>query len=65
MLKAFATKLPEATLTKLDDLAHKTRIPKSRLCEQAIELLTEHYRQLEQDQSLGQKIREVERLQPI
>ena len=65
MLKPFATKLTEETLAKLDGLSQKTRIPKSRLCEQAIELLVEHYRQMNQDRLMGQKIRETERLQPV
>ena len=65
MLKPFATKLSEETLTKLDELARKSRIPKSRLCEQAIELLVEHYRQIDHDLILGKKIREGERLQPV
>ena len=65
MLKPFATKLTEETLAKLDELAQKTRIPKSRLLEQAIELLVEHYRQMNQDRLTGQKIRETERLQPV
>lgn len=64
MLRPFATKLTEETLAKLDELAQKTRIPKSRLCEQAIELLAEHYRQIESDLVLAQKIREAERLEP-
>jgi len=65
VLKPFATKLTEETLAKLDGLAQKTRIPKSRLCEQAIELLLEHYRQMNQDRLMGQKIRETEHLQPV
>ena len=65
MLKPFATKLNESTLLRLDQLARKTRIPKSRLVEQAIELLVEHYQQIEEDLSRAQKIREAERLQPI
>ena len=64
MLKPFATKLTEETLAKLDELAQKTRIPKSRLCEQAIELLSEHYRQIDRDLVLAQKVREAERLAP-
>ena len=64
MLKPFATKLTEETLVKLDELAQKTRIPKSRLCEQAIELLLEHYRQIDSDLVLAQKVREAERLAP-
>lgn len=60
MLKPFATKLPEETLAKLDGLSHKTRIPKSRLCEQAIDLLAEHYRRIENDLLLAQKVRETE-----
>ena len=65
MLKPFATKLTENTLAKLDLLAQKTRIPKSRLLEQAIELLVEHYRQIESDLALAQKVRESERLQTV
>ncbi len=65
MLKPFATKLNETTLTKLDQLSQKTRIPKSRLVEQAIELVIEHYRQIDQDLVLAQKIREAERLEPV
>ena len=64
MLKPFATKLREETLVALHELAGKTRIPKSRLCEQAIELLIEHYRQIDQDLSLAQKVRETG-LQPV
>lgn len=62
MLKPFATKLTEETLAKLDELSQKTRIPKSRLCEQAIELVVEHYRQIDNDLVLAQKMREAERL---
>lgn len=65
MLKPFATKLPEESLTQLDQLARKTRIPKSRLVEQAIELLVEHFRKIDSDLLLAQKIRETERLQPV
>ena len=65
MLKPFATKLQLETLVKLDELSRKTRIPKSRLCEQAIELLMEHYQQLDQDLSTGKKVREAERLEPV
>ena len=65
MLKPFATKLAQETLEKLDHLAHKTRIPKSRLCEQAIELLIEHYRQIDRDLLLAQKVREAERLETV
>ena len=64
MLKPFATKLSLETLEKLDELSRKSRIPKSRLCEQAIELLMEHYRQRDSDLVLGKKVREAERLQP-
>ena len=64
MLKPFATKLTEETLAKLDELAQKTRIPKSRLLDQAIELLVEHHRQIASDLVLAQKIREAERLAP-
>lgn len=65
MLKPFATKLQETTLAKLDQLTKKTRIPKSRLCEQAIELLVEHYKQIDSDLVLAQKIREADKLQPV
>lgn len=65
MLKPFATKLNETTLTKLDQLSHKTRIPKSRLVEQAIELVMEHYHQIDQDLVLAQRIREAEKLEPV
>ena len=65
MLKPFATKLQEQTLAQLDKLAQKTRIPKSRLVEQAIELLVEHYRQIDHDLVLAQIIRESERLRPV
>ena len=64
MLKPFATKLTEETLAKLDKLSQKTRIPKSRLCERAIELVVEYYRQIDSDLILAQKMRETERLQP-
>jgi len=64
-LKPFATKLTEETLAKLDTLAQKTRIPKSRLLEQAIELLVEHFRQIDSDLVLAQKIREGDRLQAV
>ncbi len=49
MLKPFATKLDEETIHKLDVLSHKTQIPKSRLCRQAIELLAAHYERVEAD----------------
>ena len=65
MLKPFATKLNEPTLAKLDQLAQKTRIPKSRLVEQAIELLAEHYRQIDEDLTRAQKIRDAGRLQTV
>jgi len=65
VLKPFATKLTEETLNKLDELSRKSRIPKSRLCEEAIELLVERYQQKDRDLILGQKIREAERLQPV
>ena len=64
MLKPFATKLPQETLAKLDALARKSRIPKSRLCEQAIDLLAEHYRQIDHDLILAQKIRRGEDARP-
>ena len=65
MSKPFATKLNEETLLKLDTLAHKTRIPKSRLCEQAIDLLAEHYKQIEDDLSVAQKLREEKKLETV
>lgn len=49
MLKPFATKLDESIIAKLDDIARKTQIPKSRLCRQAIEMLAEHYKRLEEN----------------
>ena len=49
MLKPFATKLDESIIAKLDDIARKTQIPKSRLCRQAIEMLAEHYERLEEN----------------
>ena len=57
MLKPFATKLDEEVLSKLDKIAEKTRIPKSRLCRQAIELLAEHYERMEEDLHLAEEIR--------
>ncbi len=65
MLKPFATKLHEEVLAKLDELAQKTRIPKSRLCEHAIELLVEHYKQIDHDLLLVQKMREAKQLEPV
>ena len=65
MLKPFGTKLSEETLRKLDELSHKSRIPKSRLLEQAIELLMEHYRELDHDLVTGRKVRETEKLQAV
>lgn len=65
MLKPFATKIPREVLAQLDGLAHKTGIPKSRLCKQAIELLVEHYRQRDEDLVLGKKVREAERLELV
>ncbi len=56
MLKPFATKLDESIISKLDDIARKTQIPKSRLCRQAIEMLAEHYERLEE------KLAKVEQL---
>jgi predicted DNA-binding protein len=65
VLKPFATKLPLETLAKLDQLSQRSRIPKSRLCEQAIELLIHHYQQIDSELSLAQKVREGERLERI
>lgn len=57
MLKPFATKLDASVLSKLDDLAEKTQIPKSRLCKQAIELLVAHYEQVEADLEFAERMR--------
>ncbi len=57
MLKPFATKLDATVLVKLDELAEKTQIPKSRLCRQAIELLVAHYDQMEADLELAERMR--------
>lgn len=65
MLKPFATKLRSETLVKLDELAQKTRIPKSRLLEHAIELLVEHHKQIDHDLLLGQKMREAKQLETV
>lgn len=56
MLKPFATKLDEGILKKLDELAQKSRIPKSRLCHQALELLMEHYEQREKKLALAERL---------
>lgn len=55
--------MPEETLDKLNQLAQKTGIPKSRLCKQAIDLLAERYRQIDEDLVLAQKVREAEQLE--
>ncbi len=60
MLKPFATKLDEKVIQKLDEIAQKTQIPKSRLCRQAIELLAAHYERLEENRNLGEKFRQRE-----
>lgn len=60
MLKPFATKLDEKIIDKLDQIAQKTQIPKSRLCRQAIELLAAHYDRVEENISLGEKVRQRE-----
>lgn len=57
MLKPFATKLDEEIIAKLDSLAQKTQIPKSRLCRQAIELLATHYERMEENLQLAERIR--------
>ena len=49
MLIPFATKLDEKSIEALDKLASKTQIPKSRLVAKAINLLAEHYEQIDQD----------------
>lgn len=64
MLKPFATKLDEEVIAKLDTLAQKTQIPKSRLCRQAIELLAAHYERLEEDLQIAEQIRRGEPLTP-
>lgn len=60
MLKPFATKLDEKVIKKLDEIAQKTQIPKSRLCRQAIELLAAHYERLEENVHLGERFRQRE-----
>ncbi len=60
MLKPFATKLDQSILAKLDELAEKTQIPKSRLCRQAIELLVAHYEQMEADLEFAERMRSQE-----
>ena len=60
MLKPFATKLDEKTIEKLDEIARKTQIPKSRLCRQAIDLLAAHYERIEQDIHLAARVRRNE-----
>jgi len=60
MLKPFATKLDEEIISKLDGLAGKTQIPKSRLCRQAIELLVAHYARLDEDLRLVERMRRGE-----
>jgi predicted transcriptional regulator len=64
VLKPFATKLDEEVIAKLDTLAQKTQIPKSRLCRQAIELLAAHYERLEEDLQIAEQIRRGEPLTP-
>jgi len=60
MLKPFATKLDEAVLKQLDELARKTRIPKSRLCHQAIEMLVGHYEEQGRKLALGERLYQEE-----
>lgn len=62
MLKPFATKLDESVIAKLDDIARKTQIPKSRLCRQAIELLAAHYDRMEENISIAERVRQGESL---
>ena len=62
MLKPFATKLDESILIKLDELSEKTRIPKSRLCRQAIELLIAHYERVEENLEFAEKMRNQDSL---
>lgn len=63
MLKPFATKLDESVIAKLDEIARKTQIPKSRLCRQAIELLAAHYERVEENLHLAERMRQRESLQ--
>ena len=62
VLKPFATKLDEKVIEKLDEIAHKTQIPKSRLCRQAIELLAAHYERIEENIHLAERVRQSETL---
>ncbi len=58
MLIPFATKLDERSIEALDKLAAKTQIPKSRLVTKAIDLLVEHYEQIDQDLMLARASRQ-------
>ncbi len=58
MLIPFATKLDEKSIEALDKLATKTQIPKARLVTKAINLLVEHYEQIEQDLIFARASRE-------
>ena len=58
MLVPFATKLDEKTLEALDQLASKTQVPKSRLVTKAIDLLVEHYDQIDQDLAFARSSRQ-------
>ena len=57
MLVPFATKLDEKTVDALDRLADKTQVPKSRLIAKAIDLLVEHYEQIDQDLAFARSSR--------
>lgn len=57
MLVPFATKLEEKAIETLDKLASKTQVPKSRLIAKAIDLLAEHYEQIDQDLAFARSSR--------
>ena len=58
MLIPFATKLDEKTVEALDKVASKTQVPKSRLVAKAIDLLVEHYDQIDQDLAFARSTRQ-------
>ena len=60
MLIPFATKLDEKTIDALDQLAAKTQIPKSRLITKGIDLLVEHFEQIDQDLTFARSARREE-----
>lgn len=65
MLKPFATKLDEEILASLDGLSEKTRIPKSRLCKQAIELLIAHFDRLDEKLEFAERVRNQDSFVPL